>query len=198
MGKNGRTFKEVKEKLTTTEFENFARKIAKQYANFEPHFSAFYFVRQEDITKDCFYKLLEEAIIRGLVSEEEVEKMEQKAIKNQKAHSSVLGKRTINHYRKLRKERDEHLISLFSEEMIKNLAEDFANHPETSKKEFAEKYEISTNVINILLKKAFAENIADDETCCKIEKRSVDKDSSENTKKFFEQLWEKRKEEILQ
>lgn len=84
MSEKRRSFTQLKNSMTLKEFETFCRRIATQYAKFEEQYSASYFVKAENITKGCFYKILYEAIIRNLVSEELVNMMETKSICNQK------------------------------------------------------------------------------------------------------------------
>jgi ribosomal protein S25 len=118
--------------------------------------------------------------------------MENKALLNQSSHAEGAGMTTKEKYAILRKKRNEYIIFLYSDEQIKQLATDFANSPEVSKTEFANKYDISINVLDTLLKKSITENIIDDETFAKIEKRSMSKDSSMRTKEFFRLLHERR------
>lgn len=195
MEQKRRSFSKLKHSMNLMEFESFCRKVATQYAKSDGQYSGSYFMKTENITRDCFYKILDEAVIRNLISEELVDKMESKSINNQKNHATNAGESSKQHYAMLRKKRNEYIICLYSDIEIKILAEDFAESIEESKKDFAKRYEISTPVLDVLLKKAFTENIADDMTCKKIEKRSLAKNSSKKTKMFFEQLWQRRKNE---
>ena len=195
MEKKRRTFKHLKETMTARTFEDFCKRIANQYANSELHFSGSYFSEHENITKECFRTCLEYAIVQNFITEKTVDKIEKKSIANQKAHAKNAGESTKVYYAKLRKKRNEYILFLYSDSDIKSIAEDFANNPQITKKEFAEKYDISFSVLDVLLKKAFTENIVDDEICRKIERRSLAKDSSKRTKEFFERLWKGRKKE---
>lgn len=193
MQERRRSFVKLRKSMALQEFECFCKRIAIQYAESENRFSRSYFIKEENISENCFYKILDEAVIRNLVSEEIVNKMEAKAIANQKNHAKNAGETSLKHYAELRKKRDEYIIFLYSDDEIKELAEEFAKRVKISKKDFAKKYDISIKVLDVLLKKAFTENIIDDETCKAIEKRSLSKDSSKRAKDFFEQLWKRRK-----
>lgn len=188
-----RNYSYLKKNISSTEFKDFCRKIANQYANSEGHFSYSYFCEKENITKSCFYRVIEEAVIMNWVSEDTVNKIEAKSIFNQKYHAQNAGGTTLRKYAELRKKRNKYIISLYSNEEIKNIAKEFAENFEVTKKDFAKKYDISIVVLDTLLRKAFVENIADDEICKAIEERSIQKDSSKRAKKFFEQLWKQRK-----
>lgn len=192
MSEKRRSFTQLKNSMTLKEFETFCRRIATQYAKFEEQYSASYFVKAENITKGCFYKILYEAIIRNLVSEELVNMMETKSICNQKKHALNAGETTRQHYARLRKERNEYIICSYTDLEIKQIAEDFTKSLEEKKTDFAKRYGIGITVLDSLLKKAFVENIADDEICKKIEKRSLSKDSSKRAKEFFAYLWKER------
>ena len=132
-----RTYTELKKQMTVEQFELFCKKLATRYANSEKQFSCSYFVKTENITKSCFYRILGEAIIRNLVSEEIVRKMEEKSLFNQKQHVQKAGITTLKHYGELRIKRDEKIISQYTEEDIKKLAEYFAQNPEKTKEEIA-------------------------------------------------------------
>lgn len=192
MEQKKRSFSKLKNSMNLMEFESFCRRIASQYAKSNEQYSGSYFMKTENITRECFYKILDEAVIRNLVSEEMVDKMEIKSITNQKNHAVNAGESSKKHYAMLRKKRNEYIICLYSDIEIRLLAEDFAEATGETKEDFAKRYKVSIPVLDILLKKAFTENIADDITCKKIEKRSLAKDSSKRAVKFFEQLWQRR------
>lgn len=187
-----RSFKELSNTITTSELDKFCKRIAESYANSEARFARSYYTEHENISVSCFDKVLERAIVLNLVSEKTVDKMEKKAELNQSAHARGAGETSKAKYTRLRKKRNEYIIFLYSDSDIAELATDFANHPEISKAEFADKYGVSVKVIDTLLKKSITENIISDEIFAKIEKRSLAKDSSLRAKEFFRLLHERR------
>lgn len=187
-----RSFRELN-KMSVADLDRFCKRIAESYANSEAKFARSYYTEHENISASCFYKVLERAIVNNLVSEKTVDKMEKKSELNQSAHAKGAGMTTREKYATLRKKRNEYIIFLYFDEDIKKLAIDFANNPQITKSEFAEKYDVSIKVLDTLLKKAITENLIDDETFAKIEKRSLAKDSSLRTKQFFDLLHERRK-----
>lgn len=193
MEQKKRSFTKLKNSKNLKEFEGFCRRIATQYAKSNGEYSGSFFMKTENISRDCFYKILDEAVIRNLVSDELVDKMEMKAIANQRNHAENAGESSKKHYAMLRKKRNEYIICLYSDIEIKVLAEDFAESTKETKEDFAKRYDISISVLDVLLKKAFTQNIADDNTCKKIQERSLAKDSSKRTQEFFEQLWQRRR-----
>lgn len=188
-----RSFKALSNTMTTAELDKFCKRIAESYANSEARFARSYYTEHENISVSCFYKVLERAIILNLVSEKTVNKMEKKAELNQSSHARGAGETSKVKYTELRKKRNEYIIFLYSDRDIAELATDFANHPEIQKAEFADKYGVSVNVIDTLLKKSITENIINDEIFTKIEQRSLAKDSSLKAKEFFRLLHERRK-----
>ena len=76
--------------MNLMEFESFCRKVATQYAKSDGQYSGSYFMKTENITRDCFYKVLDEAVIRNLISEELVD---QRQFLNKK----VMQQRLENH-----------------------------------------------------------------------------------------------------
>ena len=150
MEKKKRSFAKIKNTMNLKDFESFCRRIATQYAKSNGEFSGSYFMRTENISRDCFYKVLDEAVVRNLISDELVDKMEMKAIANQRNHAKNAGETSKQHYAILRKKRNEYIICLYSDAEINELAKDFAESIEESKKDFAKRYEISISVLAIL------------------------------------------------
>ena len=194
--KKKRSFKDLSKSMTTTEIDNFCKKIAESYAYSESKFAKSYYTECENISESCFYKILERAVILNLVSEKTVNKMERKAEMNQSVHAQGAGITSKEKYEILRKKRNEYIIFLYSDEEIIQLAKDFANNPEISKVQFAERYDVSIKVIDTLLKKAITENLIDDETFEKIEERSLRKNQSLRAKEFFKLLHQRRESNL--
>lgn len=190
--KRKRSFRALSNNMTAAELDKFCRRIAESYANSEARFARSYYTEHERISESCFYEVLERAVVLNLVSEKTVDKMERKAELNQSIHARGAGITSKEKYNELRKKRNEFIIFLYSDKEIAKLATDFANHPEISKAEFAEKYDVSIKVIDTLLKKSITENIINDEIFAKIEERSLAKDSSLRAKEFFRLLRERR------
>lgn len=188
-----RTFTDLKKSMTEETLNKFCKRIAESYANSETRFARSYYGKNENITESCFYKVLERAVEMNLVSEKTVDKMERKAEANRNLHVKGAGVGSLVKYEVLRKKRNDYIISNYTKEQITTLATEFANNPEMSKKEFADKYGVCTMVIDKILVKAIVENIVDDETFAKIEKRTIEKNAGNaKTTKFFEALRQKR------
>lgn len=191
-----KAFTTLKKQLCAAEFDEFARKIACEYANSEQHFSRSYFVEHYNISEDCFYKLRDYAVVMGLVSEADIEKMIQKSVKNQQNNCKTAGGTTIVHFRELIKKRNEHVLLFFTNEQIKEIAIVFAEYSEVSRLGIAKKNGINVMVVDLILKKAIIENLVSDEVFYKIKNRILEnasKDRLEEVKKTFDTLWKMRK-----
>lgn len=191
-----RSFRDLCKNMSLEEVNNYCKKIAESYATSEARFARTYYTEHENISEKCFYAVLERAVVLNLVSEETVNKMENKSELNQAAHAKGVSTTSKEKYKKLRKKRNEYIIFLYSDKDIIDLATDFANQPGISKPAFAKKYNVSNNVIDTLLKKAITENLIDDETFSKIEERSLAKNSSLEAKNFFRLLHERRESNL--
>lgn len=194
----GRSFTVVKKSMRTDkEFKDFCKSIAEEYGNSKGEFARSYFTKQYDISISCYYKILETAIIRNWVSDEIVEKMEEKALENQKVNSSVAGLSTRKHYAEMRRKRQEYIISLYLEREIEELATKFA-YSSLSKKEFAKKEGISIKTLDQLLEKSIVEAIVDDIVFYEIRQRSFanEKKDKKRVEDFFIQLAKRRNSKI--
>lgn len=190
MSENKRCYTHLKKSMSPESLNSFCKKIALEYAKSNGEFARSYFCKQYMITAGCFYRILKKVVIEHLISENMVNKMEEKCLLNQKAHAKNAGLSTAKYYAQLRAKRNEYTINFYLSDVskIKELVEDFANSPEISKKDFCLKYDISYYVLDNLLVKAIVDSFVDDDIFHKIQKRSLKRDSSMKAKLFFEEL----------
>lgn len=186
-----RSFEELKHTMKEEQFITFCTKLATQYANSEAQFARSYFTEYFNISSSCYTKLLEIAVIHNFVTDKMVDRMEKKAIANQNLHSEGAGSTSINHYAELRAKRKNYIVSTFSDENVVEIIIEFTSLC-ISKQELAEKYNVNTKIIDLIIKKGIVENLVSDEVFGKIERRSLEKDNSYETKKFFYDLHQER------
>lgn len=194
MGKK-RSFTQLKKSMGYDEFNKFCEKLTKEYASSEPKFARTYFTEHYNISIDCYYKVLEHAIVTNLVEDVIVEKMKNKALSNQEANNASAGATTIAKYARMYSQRYEYIVNSFSECEIKGFATDFGDNPDISKDDFASAYGVNRKVIELLLTKAIVENIADERAVDAIERRSIinaKPGQEETVRKSFAKLREKR------
>lgn len=190
-----RTFKKLKLEMSERDFGEFAIEIAQAYVSSDFKSKA-EIANEYELNQRAVTDFMDYAIIHYLVNDDMVDQMERKSIKNQSKHSpDRSAESTIAHYRMLRKKRAELAICELSDDRIRQIAERFANETDKTKGDIAIMYGLSKAIIDIILKKAITEGICDDDTFIKIEQRSLKncaKDNYEKTKKFFQQLQERR------
>lgn len=184
-----RSFTQLKKEKDVKELNSLCKKVVESYAKSSGEFSQTYYCDHYNISKSCFGRMRDYAVITELVSEDIAWKATQKGISNQQAHSSEAGRIAMQHYYDLLRKRVEYIIYSFSAEEIKEIAERFANESSLSKAELATKTDTSIKVIDNLLKRAIIENIISDEIFEKIKERSIKNSATpSNTKEFFERL----------
>ena len=195
METKGRSFKALKDSMEEIKFQQLCKKIAEEYANSACEFARSYFLKQYGINQECYYKVLNTAVIEGIVDDDIVEKMELKALANQKAHAVNAGLSTRKHYNKLRRLRQENMeVSQFCDEQIKQWATEFAYSP-LSISEFAKERNVTARIFSLLLEKAVEEVIVDDMIYQKLRNRSIAKASEANKKRtqnYFTMLTRRR------
>lgn len=198
MEKKRRSFTKIKQSMSYGEFKKFCIKITEMYANSKEEFARSYFMKEYAITANCFYKILETSVIYNWVSEDAVDKMEAKALANQKAHATAAGVSTRIHYAELRTKRQDYILSAYTEIEIEDIATRFAKSL-LNKKEFAKQEEITVKTLDLLLKKAIVEAIVDDIVFDEIRQRSIDNaapNQKEKAKAFFVNLSKERYSKI--
>ncbi len=151
-----RSFTELEHTKTQEELEAIAKKIAVEYSESDAQFARTYFSEQYNISKDCFYKLLEYATIRNIISEEVVNNIALKASGNQRNHANgAFPVTSFLHWNEVRKERNTYIAWSLPPETVKSIAEDFENASDgISKEELVSLYGISTMVLDEVLVRA--------------------------------------------
>lgn len=190
-----RSFTQLKKSMNCSEFNNFCKKLTKEYANSEAQFARTYFTQHYNISVDCYYKVLEYAVVTNLVEDVIVNKMMDKAVKNQSVHNESAGASSIIKYARMYDQRCKFIANSFIDKEIKTMAIDFGDNPDISKADLAASYGIVRKVLELVLVRAIEENIADDKTVDAIERRSIKNAKPENvqmTKDYFAALRKKR------
>lgn len=185
----------LKKTLSIEEMDALAVKVTMEYVKSSNEFARTYFCDKYGLTSSAFYKLLEYAVVIGLVEEKVIDKMEEKAITNSKLHAEGAGAATKIKYAKLRMQRIENFLESLEKEEIKEMAEFFAETIEATKGDAAACYQVSLREFDFVLRKAIVDGIVDDDIVDKIEERSIKNYSGGNpkfVKHFFENLRQER------
>ncbi len=188
MKKQKRSFKKLKEEMAMApeKFDELCRKISQEYAKSELQFSRRYFTNYYNISQDCFYKILEYAIVKSLVSEEDAYSMRKKAIQNQKVRYPNAYASSVYHYQDILKKRYEYSLKLLSNEKIKQIAEQFVLNQEESNKKISEKLNVEWGTIELAIAKAMKEDIVDKKTKAKLYEYFLSNFSEEKIKEIAE------------
>lgn len=188
-------FKDLERSMSLRDLNELAAEIAEQYADKENYdITKKELAEMFEMTPNLVGKLLDYAVINRLVNEATVKRMEDRSVHNQKSHSPDKKAKTAKeHYSSLRRKRIEMEVFGVSEEKIAEIATRFANERDKTKGDFALEYQLDKVAIDVILKKAITENICDDATFEKIEKRSLENNNNPKALVFFQQLHERRK-----
>lgn len=201
---NGRSFRTLEKEIKKVAFRKFRKNIAEEYANSEAKFARTFFMKKYDLSQDCFYKILDTTVIECLVDYKTINKMETKALLNQKEHHQEAGLSTKKHYAELKVKRKEYMSTLENSDKvylvkeIEELATEFA-YSQLSKAEFAKAYGMSTELLDRLLQKAIVEMIIDDIVFNAIRERSIEntsEDKKDLTRSYFLGLIKKRNSKL--
>lgn len=190
-----RSFTQLKKSMSYEQFNKFCKKITEEYATSEAQFARSYYIKQYEISDACYYKIIEYAIVRNLVNDLIVTKAMNKAINNQKTHSTNAGCSTKAKYSKMYTKRCKYIADSYNVEEIKQMAIEYANTPGVSKTDLATSYGITRKVFELLLIRAIVEGIVEDNVVDAMEKRSKENTTNQETKEveeFFKDLQEKR------
>lgn len=188
-------FKEMERILSVQELNDLATEVAEAYADPRGTYETTKKMLAEEfeMTPNIVDKLLDYAVVHSLVSSAVVYRMEKRAEKNQRRYSPDKKAHSVHtHYSELRRKRIEYQICMLTKVEIKEVAVRFAENSQITKEDLAISYGLDKSSIDVILKKAITENICDDETFKKIERRSLAVNGDPQVKEFFNQLRKRR------
>ena len=164
----------------------YVRGVAEFYANTDNGISKPYITNYYQITDSCYYKILEYAVIWGVVDDVLVKRMEEKTSYNAQLHSGT-SYRTENKYSELRKLRREYAEFPFTKKEAKEITHLFVEE-KISKEDLARKFCTTRSKIDKAIYVSIELNWVKDEIYNKIKESSLKADSSEKTVNFFKEL----------
>lgn len=191
-----RTYTQLREEKSFQELKDFEVKVLQRYATTDYIVSQADVARDNNITKSCFKRIKEDAIIHGYISRELVEAIKNKAITKSEMRIQQSAGACVLYYEKLIKQREKFLVTAIPTIQIKGIAEDVANNPSNSIEYFKRKYTLeSSRLVKLILKIAIVENIVSDQIMELIIKRSLNSYSDERVKQKAKQVFDKFREE---
>ena len=187
------TFTDLQKRLVTRKkLRMFIREFAEFYANSDYGISKPYLTKYYNVTDSCYRKLLELAVIWGVVDDATVDKMEEKTCYNASLHSGS-SRRTEEKYARLREERAEYKKFPFTEREAIKIAVQFIEK-RISKQTLADEYCVKKRDIDNALYVSSAYNWINDKLFEKLKNRSLENNNNPETIKFFEDLEKLRNE----
>ena len=106
-----RNFTQLKKSKTSRELNELCAEIATEYAISNDDHAESWFVEEYDISRSCYYKAKDYAVVRYLVTDEIVNYMRLKSMANQERNCSYGGRSTVQKYNKLLDDRKKYCVS---------------------------------------------------------------------------------------
>ena len=165
-----RSFTNLKKEMSLEQLNNFCKELAEEYATSDYEFARKFFCEKYSLTQSCYYKVLEYAVVNNLISDLTLADIMHKSATNQSTYYDGSGATSVAKYNRLYNKRCENIAAAFSEEKIRDIADDFLLK---SKYRVSIKHEISTKTVDFAIMRAVSENIVDDRTVAALESRSI-------------------------
>ncbi len=181
-----KNYSELEKTRNRRQMRAYVREVAEFYANTDNGISKPYITNYYQITDSCYYKILEYAVIWGVVDDVIVKRMEEKTSYNAQLHSGT-SYRTENKYSELRKLRREYAEFPFTKKEAKEITHLFVEE-KVSKEDLARKFCTTRSKIDKAIYVSIELNWVKDEIYNKIKESSLKADSSEKTVNFFKEL----------
>lgn len=185
-----KNFTDLEKTRNRKQMRIFVREVANFYANTNNAISKPYITNYYQISDSCYYKILECAVIWGVVNDATVNRMEEKTCYNARLHSGS-SYQTEEKYARLRDERKTYEKFPFTKKEATEITILFSEGKFTKEK-LADEYCTSTNKIDKAIYTAIVLNWVKDKIYNKIKENSLKVDSSESTVNFFEELENER------
>lgn len=159
--------------------------IATLYASTDYAYSAEYFSREYNISKNTFYTLLEKAVIESIVDERTVKKMAIKSAHNSETKAGKPGKkRSHKHYKYLVLKRKAYMLP---KEKAIALTIKYANSAATKQKFLMNNF-IDKKLFGRVILKCILANWVSDDVVDKLKNKSLRSNNSKEVLEFWEQL----------
>ena len=181
-----KNYSELEKTRNRRQMRAYVREVAEFYANTDNGISKPYITNYYQITDSCYYKILEYAVIWGVVDDVIVKRMEEKTSYNAQLHSGT-SYRTENKYSELRKLRREYAEFPFTKKEAKEITHLFVEE-KISKEDLARKFCTTRSKIDKAIYVSIELNWVKDKIYNKIKESSLKADSSEKTVNFFKEL----------
>ena len=166
------SFKALKKSKSSEEFYGFCKTLAEEYAGSDYEFARKHFCQKYEITQNCYYKVLEEAVVKDLIDDMTIMCIMRKSSHNQDLYFEGSGGISMAKYIRLYDERCRYIANILPTETLEEIAKDFASgKKKTGIYWLSVKYEIPQKAIEYALYTAIGESVLDQETEQKVSDR---------------------------
>ena len=176
------------------EFNSLAKKVTNNYVSSLPEYSQDQLAKDFGLSTSCVRKLMDHAIVEGLVSKEIAVYVMKKSVMNQQRKHAEAGASSIRHHNELMKKREENVANRYTSFDISVIVNEIAFWNIDFKVAIRNFNLESERVLKLILQRAIAENICSDEEADILIERGLNKNMSRETVKYFRELIEKRVE----
>ena len=190
-----RSFKFLKETMSEHQLASFCRLIVMEFLRITNGHPRTFIGMTYWISDECYYDCLKYAITHWLVTEAEVDRMEERAIYNQRKHAETNASNTKKNYLQLRKERmlfEKECEEGMSDEKKISLAKKYVEKVKLSTFELALREGIPYPVVSRSIETAIVKNLVNDKLLAKIEAKEWDR--SKHKRETIERFLKYREE----
>lgn len=178
-----RSITKLTKEMTKEQFEKFCQDLAIDYSETDYEYARLFYCNKLNISSTCYYRCLEYAVINNLVDDVVVAGIMYKSAYNQNAYfkkkeeekgiiSDVkAGGTSLAKYNRLYEERCMLIANTFTDQEVDDIAEEFATKKRMSKYKLAQKYDVSTRVIDYILERACKDKRIDPLTSAEVMNR---------------------------
>ena len=165
MSKSRRNYNDIKKEFTDYQLNLFSRKIALEYIAIRDGHPRSKLTLYYCLTNECYYKILEYAIVHCTVFEKEIEQMQNIALYNHRHNAIPDEARTKRKYDRMRQEREDYINACYEkckDEKKKAIAEEYEQNEKLTVYEIAFKRNLPYKVVNMCIEDAIIQSLIDE------------------------------------
>ena len=190
-----RSYTRLKNELSKEQFDSMAKKITEKYASTEIVYSQTEVAKDFDVTVDCVRKMMDYAIVWGLVTRKVAILVNEKAISNQQRKCSEAGGSSKRHHEQLIEQREDNLAGLISESKVSQIAKFAIQNPENdfakAQKQFG--LESKRHMYNIF-RRSIEESVLNKDDALKLTDLILKRYPVQFAMDYWKNVWDKREE----
>ena len=191
----GKSYAKLKKELSKEAFERTAKKITEKYASTEVEYSQTEVAKDFNVTVDCVRKMMDYAIVWGLVSRKVAIRVNEKAISNQQRKCSEAGGSSTRHHNQLIEQREDNLASLISESKVFQIAKHAIQNPENDFEKTKKQFDLeSKRHMYKIFKRSIEESVLNKDDALKLIDLILKKYPTQFARDYWKNVWIRREE----